>query len=277
MQTRKLDTGEVQLELAEAGAGSPRHLMFLHGFGGAKEDFTEWLDRFAGAGWHAVAFDQRGHGASAKPRGEEHYSLRILEEDVAAVVDQLGWDRFVLFGHSMGGMIAQLYAIKWPERLRGLILMGTSHKRPDGIDAELVSLGREVVRAGGTAALIEAQKDFGPGPLETQAHRLLLSRRPDYGEFCDRKTLAASEDMWVALSAEMLSQPDRLAQLEDLSGVPTLVIVGAFDETFLQQCGELAGAIPDADLAVIGLAGHCPQFERPEDWWDVISKFLADL
>ena len=69
MQTRKLDTGEVELELAEAGAGSPKHLMFLHGFGGAKEDFTEWLDRFAGAGWHAVAFDQRGHGSSAKPAG----------------------------------------------------------------------------------------------------------------------------------------------------------------------------------------------------------------
>jgi len=266
----------VELAIAEAGAGLPRHLLLLHGFGGAKEDFSGWLDSFAEAGWHAVAYDQRGHGDSAKPRGEEHYSMRILTDDVQAVVDRLGWDRFVLFGHSMGGMVAQLYALGSPSRLEGLILMGTSHKRPDGIDAELVSLGREVVRAGGTAALLEAQKAFGPGPLDTQAHRLLLAQRPDYAEFCDRKTLAASEDMWVALAAEMLSQPDRLAALEQLP-VPTMVIVGAFDETFLQQCGELAGAIPDADLTVIGLAGHCPQFERPADWWAVVSKFLAGL
>jgi 3-oxoadipate enol-lactonase len=276
VETRRTDIGGLELSIAEAGAGSPKHLLLLHGFGGAKEDFSEWLDIFAAAGWHAVTFDLRGHGASAHPRGEEYYSLNIFKQDLQAVIDHLGWDRFVLFGHSMGGMVAQLYAIESPERLAGLILMGTSHKRPDGIEAELVSLGREVVRAGGTAALLEAQKDFGPGPLDTQAHRRLLARRPDYGEFCDNKLLASSDDMWVALSAEMLSQPDRLSDLEKLA-VPTMVIVGSFDETFLQQCGELAGAIPDADFSVIGLAGHCPQFELPEEWWAVVSGFLAGL
>jgi 3-oxoadipate enol-lactonase len=276
VETRRVDVGGLQLSMAEAGAGSPKHLMLVHGFGGAKEDFSEWLDAFAAAGWHAVTFDLRGHGASDHPRGEENYSLRLLTEDLRAVVAHLGWERFVLFGHSMGGMVAQLYAIASPEQLAALILMGTSHKRPDGIEAELVSLGREVVRAGGTAALLEAQKDFGPGPLDTQAHRRLLARRPDYGEFCDNKLLAASDDMWVSLSAEMLSQPDRLAALEKLT-MPALVIVGSFDETFLQQCGELAGAIPEADFTVIGLAGHCPQFELPEEWWAVMSKFLASL
>jgi pimeloyl-ACP methyl ester carboxylesterase len=276
VEIRQLDVDGVQLAIAEAGAGSPKHLLLLHGFAGAKEDFTEWLDRFAAAGWHAVTFDMRGHGESSKPRGEDSYSMQILRQDVQAVVDQLGWDRFVLFGHSMGGMVAQLYAIESSDQLAGLILMGTSHKRPDGIEAELVSLGREVVRAGGTSALLEAQKGFGPGPLDTQAHRRLIAQRPGYLEFCDRKTLAASDDMWVALSAEMLSQTDRLADLEKVP-VPTLVIVGSFDETFLQQCGELAGAIPDADLAVIGLAGHCPQFEQPADWWAAMSEFLAGL
>jgi pimeloyl-ACP methyl ester carboxylesterase len=274
VETRQLDVGGTQLALAEAGVGASKHLLLLHGFAGAKEDFTEWLDRFAAEGWHAVAYDQRGHGASGHPRGEEQYSFQILTDDIQAVVDDLSWDRMVLFGHSMGGMVAQRYAIAFPERLQGLILMGTTHRRPDGIDAELVSLGREVVRAGGTSALLEAQKDFGPGPLDTQAHRRLLAQRPGYDAFCDSKLLAASDDMWVALSAEMLSQPDRLPQLEKLE-VPTLVIVGAFDETFLQQCGEISGAIPDADLAVIGLAGHCPQFEQPGEWWAVISGFLA--
>ncbi len=274
METRQVEVGGTHLAIAEAGAGLPKHLLLLHGFAGAKEDFSEWLDRFAEAGWHAVAFDMRGHGASGHPRGEENYSLNLMKDDVEAVVDDLGWDRLVLFGHSMGGMVAQLFAIESPDRLDGLVLMGTTHRRPDGIDAELVSLGREVVRAGGTKALLQAQKDFGPGPLDTQAHRRLLARRPGYDTFCDNKLLAASDDMWVAVSAEMLSQPDRLPQLEKLE-VPTLVIVGAFDETFLQQCGELAGAIPDADFAVIGLAGHCPQFEQPDDWWSVMSEFLG--
>lgn len=276
MQVRRLDVGGLAIAVAEAGAGSRRHLLLLHGFGGAKEDFSEWLDRLAGAGWHAVIYDQRGHGDSGHPKGEEHYSLQLLTDDVRAVVDRLGWNRFVLFGHSMGGMVAQRYAVAEPSRLRGLILMGTSHGAPDGIDPELVSLGQEVVRAGGTAALLDAQRNVGPGPLDTPAHQALIATRPGYAEFGQRKTLAASGDMWVALASEMLSQPDRLPALAKLT-VPTLVIVGALDKTFLRPSRQLAEAIPGARLSVIPGAGHAPQFERPGEWWAVTSEFLSGL
>ena len=56
--------GPVSLAVAEAGAGG-RSLLLLHGFTGAKEDFTEWLDPLAELGWHVVAPDQRGHGESS--------------------------------------------------------------------------------------------------------------------------------------------------------------------------------------------------------------------
>lgn len=274
--TRRLTVGGVDLALAEAGTGQPRRLMLLHGFSGAKEDFTEWLDRLAAGGWHAVAYDQRGHGESAQPAGEEAFSLRILEADLAAVADSLGWDRFVLLGHSMGGMVAQLFAMHHRDRLQGLILMGTSHGPPDGIEPQLVSLGREVVRQGGLAALLRAQKDFGPGPVDTAAHRALTARRPGYLEFCDHKTLAASPEMWTALSGEMLNQPDRLDALEKVR-VPSLVVVGSLDGAFLRQCRNLASAIPDCALAVIPGAGHAPQFETPDEWWAAVSGFLNGL
>ncbi|MDP9073577.1 MAG: alpha/beta hydrolase [Actinomycetota bacterium] len=276
MESRRLSVNGVELAATEAGVGHANRLLLLHGFAGAKEDFTEWIDPLAAAGWHAFAYDQRGNGASAHPAGEAAFSLQILEQDLLDVVDQLGWDRFVLLGHSMGGMVAQLFALEFPERLAGLILMGTSHGPPTGLEAELVALGQEVVREGGTEALLQAQKDFGPGPLDTLAHRKLVARRPDYLEFCDRKTLAASPEMWTALAGEMLNQPDRLGALEKLA-VPTLVVVGSFDEAFLRQSGELAGAIPDCDFSVIYGAGHCPQFETPDEWWAAVSSFLASL
>ena len=270
MMVRGLD-----LAIAEAGAGATRRILLLHGFAGAKEDFSDWLDVLAAAGWHGVTYDQRGHGGSAHPEAEVPFSLQIFTDDVRALVDELGWDRFVLLGHSMGGMIAQLFALQAPDRLDGLVLMGTSHGPPDGIHAELVELGQEVVREGGTAALIAAQKDFGPGPLDTAAHRRLVVRRPDYEQYCEGKTLAASDQMWVAMAGEMLTQPDRLGAVEGLK-MPVLVIVGSYDETFLQQCGNLAGAIPTADLVVIGGAGHSPQFEAPDEWWSALSRFLVD-
>ena len=108
MQKRTVDLGTVQLAIAESGAGG-RPFLLLHGFTGAKEDLTEWLDPLAEAGWHAVAPDHRGHGASSKPDDESAYSFEILAADSLALLDALGWDRFALLGHSMGGMVAQIH------------------------------------------------------------------------------------------------------------------------------------------------------------------------
>src|SRR3954452_23831695 len=118
----------IHLNIAEAGRGG-RPFLLVHGFTGAKEDFTEWLDQLADQGWHAVANDNRGHGASSKPDDAARYSFDELSDDVLALADAL-WGPgtpFVLLGHSMGGMVAQVTALRAPERLVALILMDTLH------------------------------------------------------------------------------------------------------------------------------------------------------
>ena len=69
------------------------------------------------------------------------------------------------------------------------------------------------------------------------------------------------------------SDHDRLAQLATLT-VPTLVVVGEQDTPFLEASQAMAEAIPGAELVVLPDAGHSPQFEAPEAWWDVVSGFL---
>lgn len=77
MTERQVTVGDVRLSIAEAGAGQ-RPLLLVHGFTGAKEDFTPWLDRLAEAGWHAVAPDLRAHGASSQPADETGYSFELM-------------------------------------------------------------------------------------------------------------------------------------------------------------------------------------------------------
>src|SRR5437879_12046508 len=101
MRVIPVDVGPVTLSVAAAGAGG-RPLLLVHGFGGAKEDFTDFLDDLAALGWHAVAPDLRGHGNSDKPDDEQAYSFEIFEADLVALVDHLGWARFVVLGHAMG-------------------------------------------------------------------------------------------------------------------------------------------------------------------------------
>ena len=62
---------------------------------------------FAEGGYHVVAPDQRGHGASDPPEQVDAYSLATYVHDLGGLVDALGWDHFALLGHSMGGFIAE--------------------------------------------------------------------------------------------------------------------------------------------------------------------------
>ena len=275
-----IETG-VELAVLESVGGS-RGLLCVHGWPAAKEDFADHLDTFAGVGegWHVVALDQRGHGSSSAPAGTEHYSLKALAGDVLALADALGWSSFVLHGHSMGGMVAQLAALEAPSRLDGLVLMDSSHGPVGGIDDDLLALGKAVVSEGGMAALVEAQRAI-EGPLDTEANQRVVATRPGYTEFGEAKTLAASPDMWLALVDEIVSgQADRLADLaasSALASVPVLLLYGEQDTPFLGDAERLAAALPHARLEIVPDAGHSPQFEAPETYVQLVSEFLSAL
>lgn len=265
----------IDLAIVEAGAGG-RPFLLMHGFGGAKEDFTGFLDPLAARGWHAVTFDLRGHGASAKPDDESAYTFDLLVGDVLALADALGWKRFTLLGHSMGGMVAQLVALKAPERLDALVLMDTSHVRPDKVEPQAVSLGIDIVRQGGTALLVEIQRAAGPSATDTPAHLRMIAADPAYAEFSTGKTLATHGPAWVGLVRDIVDQEDRLPLMGSIQ-LPTLVIAGEQDDGFVVQCRNLAETIPGARFEIIPDGGHSPQFESPEAWWAALTSFLDEL
>jgi pimeloyl-ACP methyl ester carboxylesterase len=268
-----LSTG-VELEVAEAGAGG-RPLLLVHGFTGAKEDFTDWLELLATLGWHAVAPDNRGHGASDQPGDEAAYSFELFAADVLALADALSWDRFVLLGHSMGGMIAQHVVLDAPERVGALVLMDTGHGPVEGLDPEQVALGQQVVREGGLELLVELQRERDP-VLDSPANQRLVQTRPGYAEWGERKTVACSAAMWLAMAARLSEGSDWLEQLGAVS-VPTLVIVGEQDGPFVAASERMAKSITGARLVVIPDAGHSPQFENPEAWWPALAGFLEEV
>jgi 3-oxoadipate enol-lactonase len=276
MRVRRVAAGNVTLEVAEAGEGG-RPLLLVHGFTGAKEDFTEFLDDLATLGWHAVAPDLRGHGNSDKPPGEASYSLPILVADVLALADAMGWQDFAAVGHSLGGMVMQRLVIEHPERVRALVLMDSSHGVPESLDPAAVELGAEIVRDHGLLTLLALQNERRDrDPTTTAAHLRLLRERPGWAEFGDRKLLASSPDMWLAMTRAILDQDDRLDALGAVI-VPTLVLVGEQDDAFLPQCERIAKAIPGAQLVVIPDAGHSPQFENTPAWWAALSSFLREV
>jgi pimeloyl-ACP methyl ester carboxylesterase len=267
----EVDLGSVVLSAAEAGNGGSG-LLLIHGFTGAKEDFADWIDAFAARGFHAVAPDNRGHGTSGQPVEEADYSLATMADDARRLVDALGWDRFALLGHSMGGMVAQHLALAVPERVAALVLMDTSCRTVEGIDPAMAALAAEIARSEGMARLMEVMNER-EAPLGTPADTRVRAEREGYIAFGERKFLAASPAMYAAMAGEILSEHDRLEQLAALT-MPTLVVVGEQDTPFLAVSQAMAETIPGAELVVVADAGHSPQFEAPEEWWDAVSGFL---
>jgi pimeloyl-ACP methyl ester carboxylesterase len=276
MHTRTVSVGPVDLAIAEAGEGG-RPILLLHGFTGAKEDFTEWLDPLAGLGWHAVAPDHRGHGASSKPEGADAYSMAILADDATALVDTLGWSRYVLLGHSMGGFVAQRMACTDPGRLVGLVLMDTGHGPVKGIESSQAALAGKIATESGMDVLADLLASVD-SPLDTPAHQRLLREREGYAEFEDRKLRATAPWLYASVLQEIVAAPDTLGLLAAMDPAPpTLVLVGEQDTPFLAASRRMAEAVSGSTLTLIPDAGHSPQFESPTAWFAALSSYLEAL
>lgn len=256
------------LATIEGGAGGAP-LLLVHGFTGAKDDFAEHVEPLAAAGWHVVVPDLPGHGDS-HPDGAEH-GFEAYAGAVLAVADDLGWERFAVLGHSMGGVVAQHLAMAAPARLSHLVLMDTSPDRV-GVAAELVELACGIVEQDGLVALLEAQRALG-NPLDTEIARRVRERRPDWQALSDAKFLRCSPAMYVTMARALSTAPDRSDCLARLA-VPTLVLVGEHDELLQTPSVRLASAIPGAELVVVPDAGHNPQIENPPVFFDVVTTFL---
>ncbi len=270
---RKVDIGALTLSIKEAGVGG-RPLLLVHGFTGNNTDFDPVIEPLAARGWHVVAPDNRGHGHSDQPDVEAAYSLETFTSDTLDLASALGWDTFVLLGHSMGGMIAQVVTLVAPARVQALILMDTSHTHVD-IDPELVQLGMKLAREEGLDTIVEILRDMDD-PLATPAHLRLCATVPGYRERGENNTLACSPAMYAAMLSQLTEPHDRLRQLASIA-CPTLILVGELDNGFVAASGRMAEVIPGARLDVIADAGHSPQFEAPDAWFAAVLPFLDEL
>jgi pimeloyl-ACP methyl ester carboxylesterase len=269
--TRRVEVNGVSLAVDEAGAGG-RPLLLVHGFTGCRDDFAPLTPALVGAGWHVVAADQRGHGDSDQPASEDDYGVGIFADDQLALADALGWDRFALLGHSMGGAVAQEIALRVPDRVGSLVLLCTTPTRL-AIDRGSVEAAIHVVRKDGIARLLALMAERDADPLGSAAYERAVARDPDYGERGARNTLRCSPAMYARVLGDLVSAPDRSAELAGLR-LPVLVAVGEEDAVMLEPSRAMAACIPGAELAVIPDAGHSPNFENTDGLLAALVPFL---
>ena len=137
------------IEIAYLDEGSGEPVLLIHGFAsniGTNWIDTGWIKTLTDAGYRAIAYDNRGHGHSAKLYGVEEYGAPIMAEDARRLLDHLGIERAHVMGYSMGARIAAFLALAHPGRVRSLVFGGLG-----------INMVRGVAGTGPVARALEAE------------------------------------------------------------------------------------------------------------------------
>ena len=223
---------------------------------GLADDLLSWgfqVPALVDAGFRVLRFDNRGIGLSDKPAGP--YTSKLLADDAKALVDTLGIRDFHLMGVSMGGMIAQEYAIAHGADLKSLTLACT-YGRADAFCQTMFAMWGDLAKALGVPFVMRDVALWAfTGPF--------FNERPEEAaEFAAAMaTLDMSVEAYMAQLA-VIQDHDGLARMAQVS-VPTLVLAGEEDILIpVRLSQDLKAAIPGARWATVP-GGHACIWERP--------------
>ena len=273
------EIGGLRVHYKTAGSGAPG-MVLLHGFGASLFSWREVMQPL-GAFGTVVAFDRPAFGLSERPmpgdwRGDNPYGPERQVGLTVGLMDRLHMDEAVLVGHSAGGRIAALTALRYPQRVRALVLVapavGAGSGRPEWLKPLLRT--PQMRRLG--PLLVRSISSSGPDTIRLAWHdpeRITKEIMAGYS-----KPLQV-EDWDRALWEYTISQraEDLVPRLQEMR-VPVMVITGDDDRIVPpDHSADLVNRLPDARLVVIPQCGHLPHEERPNEFMDAVADLLTGL
>lgn len=223
------------LNFTEKGYGAP--LILLHGNGESSGYFVNQIDRFANE-YRVIAVDTRGHGAS--PRGNKPFTLETFADDLKNLLDSLNIEKANILGFSDGGNIAVIFALKYPERVAGLVLNG-ANLFPSGLKSSF---------------LIPVKVLFAVFSLLSHFSRRAKRR----------------SELLYLMAKQPNIQPERLSSIK----CPVLVIAGTQDVIKEKHTKLIAASLPDSSLCFLK-GGHSIAKTNSVEFNSAVEKFLNSL
>ena len=214
------------------------------------------------------AIPQPGHGVAAPPPG---FTTQDWADWLVEQAAQRGVERAVYAGHSMGGYVVQNVVARHPERVLGLILVGTTDQKfPAQVQQDFIDLADALMYGWG-------------GPLTETVTNLLLGAgfvrdHPQWVSDWHRRVATEYNLGAIASLAPAISHHPDMREAMTQVRVPAIVVHGADDAAVpVEQGRELAARIPGAEFALIDGSGHCPPLERPDAFAAAVTPLLQRL
>lgn len=242
--------------------GSGDWLVFSHSLACCKSMWAPQIASLATA-YKVLAFDTRGHGSSSAPAAP--YSLDLLADDFKAMCDAMGIARCHFVGLSMGGMIGQTVALKYPALLKTLTIAGST-SRYDA-DADSFWQGRaDTAMAAGMAALRDVTIARWFTPAFRVAHPALMAEVSQW--------IVGTPPQGYHSACLAISAVNTTTDLHRIR-IPTLIVVGAEDPATPPRMSEVMHQqIAGSQLVVLPDAAHIASLEQPAAFTAALSQFL---
>ncbi|WP_309140332.1 alpha/beta fold hydrolase [Streptomyces sp. PKU-EA00015] len=258
--------GGITIGFEDEGSGEP--LVLVHGHPFDRSMWQPQIEHFRRAGWRVIAPDLRGYGESTVVPGTT--TLETFVRDIAALLDHLGVDRFVLGGLSMGGQIVMEFHRLFPGRIRGLVLADTFA----AAETEAGKAGRYMMAE---RLLREGMSGYAEEVLPKMVAPSNIEALPDVAQHVLLMMTGTSPQGAAAALRGRAERPDYVDMLPRIA-VPTLVVVGADDEfTPVSDARLIHERVPDATLEIIDEAAHMPNLERAAEFNAALQHFLDSL
>ena len=239
-------------------------VLMIQGLGASKNAWN--LQRIAMATrFRIISFDNRGAGRSDKPT--EPFTLEQMADDAIAVLDAAGIETAHVVGASMGGVISQIVAVKYPHRVRSLTLVCTACRNHPWRQELLQSWAKTAEEKG----MIEVGKEAAQWVMSPRSFRRLV---PAFTWMGPLAALRPRHSFVSQIHAILDTREDLVDQLSTITA-PTMVIVG--NQDILTPRGdseEIAERIPNSELVVISGAAHGLMMEHSSTFNKILIEFL---
>jgi 3-oxoadipate enol-lactonase len=261
-ELKTIDFPDGKVSYREMGTGPS--IVFLHGLAGNSRSWEGQFDHFSKT-HHVIAWDTPGYGRSDNKKADINIYANCLNQLLVSLIK----DRFLLVGHSMGGVLAGHFANRFKNQLVGLVLSCTH--AGNGLEKGLALPERYQQRVDDLNAM--TAENYG-----TSRAKAMLAPNTPSTIFDKAANIAADTKIDGLTNAiRIILESDNTESLSSLD-LPTMVISGAVDPVVpKEKTDQIHSLVPGSQTAIIPNAGHAPYLEKNDNYNEVISKFTKKL
>jgi 2-succinyl-6-hydroxy-2,4-cyclohexadiene-1-carboxylate synthase len=253
------------------GEGHP--LLLLHGFTGSSGTWQSFFERW-GAHSTLICPDLPGHGRTTPIPEPERLSMENTVEDLKCILDDFKIEKADVLGYSMGGRVALAFALRFPERVRNLILESSSPglENPDDRKARRMKDNQlaNFIKEDGIEEFVDYWENIPLfSSLQSLSNEITLKVRKERL----RNSPEGLASSLVGIGTGV--QPSYWNKLEELN-CRTLLIAGSKDEKYCKIAKEMAARIKNCRIELVYEAGHAIHVEQSEKFGTIVSGFLTN-